>query len=79
MDAKLIKYACRAFDNGCCYFSQVKRSVMPKTNDLFDEVLRNPKHPFRHVTDRPNKTQKNRYERRKIKEILKSGDWSSYK
>jgi len=52
---------------------------MPKTNDLFDEVLRNPKHPFRHVTDRPNKTQKNRYERRKIKEILKSGDWSSYK
>ena len=49
---------------------------MTKSNDLVAETLRDPKHPFRAVADRPKKSQKHRYERRKIREILKLTDWS---
>ena len=41
---------------------------------MFD-MIRNTKHPFRKADDRPVKAQKNRYERRKIKEFIKLGDW----
>ena len=47
---------------------------MTKTLDLITEIIRNPKHPFRKADDRPVKAQKHRYERRKIKEIIQSGD-----
>jgi len=50
---------------------------MIKTIDQIDEVVRNPKHPFRQVADRPEKPQKHRYERRKIKEFLRNSEWSS--
>ncbi len=50
---------------------------MTKTNDLAAEVIRDAKHPFRAVDDRPKKSQKNRYERRKIREYLKPESWSS--
>lgn len=49
---------------------------MSKTTDLLAEVLRDSKHPFRAVGDRPKKSQKNRYERRKARECLKLGDWT---
>ena len=49
---------------------------MTKTLDLIAETIRNPKHPFHQVDSRPKKTQKNRYERGKIKEIIRFGDWS---
>jgi hypothetical protein len=49
---------------------------MTKTLDVINETIRNPKHPFRQVNDRPDKPKKHRYERRKIKEYLKLGDWS---
>jgi hypothetical protein len=49
---------------------------MTKSNELLSEVLRDPKHPFRAVGDRPKKTLKNRYERRKARECLRLGDWS---
>jgi hypothetical protein len=52
---------------------------MTKILDQIDEVIRNPKHPFRQVADRPEKPQKHRYERRKVREFMKSGDWSSEK
>jgi hypothetical protein len=48
---------------------------MIKTLDLITEVIRNPKHSFRKVSDRPKKAEKHRYERRKAREFLKLGDW----
>jgi hypothetical protein len=49
---------------------------MPKTLDLITEIIRNPKHAFRKVDDRPVKAQKHRYERRKVKEFIRLGDWA---
>ena len=49
---------------------------MTNDNESITEPLRDPKHPFRAVADRPKKAQKHRYERRKIRGILKSVDWS---
>jgi hypothetical protein len=48
---------------------------MTKTLDLIAEALRNTKHPFRKVEDNPAKPKKNRYERRKVREYIKLGDW----
>ena len=48
---------------------------MTKTLELISDVIHNPKHPFRQVEDRPDKPQKHRYERRKIKEYIKLVDW----
>ena len=52
-----------------------KVNVMTRTLDVITEIIRNPKHPFRKVDDRPVKAQKHRYERRKIKEFIRLGDW----
>ncbi len=49
--------------------------IMAKTLDAITEIIRNPKHSFRKADDRPVKAQKHRYERRKIKEYLRLGDW----
>ena len=48
---------------------------MIKTLELITEVLRNPKNSFRKITNQPKKAEKHRYERRKVKEILRVGDW----
>jgi len=48
---------------------------MPKTLEVISDAIRNTKHPFRQVDDRPGKPKKHRYERRKIKEYIKLGDW----
>jgi hypothetical protein len=48
---------------------------MIKTLDLISEVVRNPKNSFRKTSDRPKKAEKHRYERRKVKEYLRMGDW----
>ena len=48
---------------------------MTKTLALITETIRNTKHPFRKVEDNPAKPKKNRYERRKIREYIKLGDW----
>lgn len=50
---------------------------MTKTNNLSIEVVRDAKHAFRAMEDRPKKPQKHRYERRKVREILKIGDWAA--
>ena len=50
---------------------------MTKTLNLIHEAVRNTKHPFRQVDNRPAKPQKSRYERRKIREFLRLGDWTS--
>lgn len=49
---------------------------MTKTDDLAAEVLRDNRHPFRALSDRPRKPQKNRYERRKTRELIKHIDWT---
>ena len=51
-------------------------TIMIKSNDSITEVVR-AKHPFRQTDSRPAKPQKNRYERRKVREILRLNDWSS--
>lgn len=48
---------------------------MIKTLDLITEAVRNPKTSFRKASDRPKKAEKHRYERRKVKEYLRLGDW----
>ncbi len=53
-----------------------KTLTMTKTLDVITEIIRNPKHPFRKVDDRPVKAQKHRYERRKVKEFIRLGDWA---
>jgi hypothetical protein len=48
---------------------------MTKTIEVISEAVRNPKHPFRKVDNRPKKSMKHRYERRKIREYLHLADW----
>ena len=48
---------------------------MIKTLDLITEAVRNPRNSFRKLADRPKKAEKHRYERRKVKECLRMGDW----
>ncbi len=48
---------------------------MMKTMKVISEAIRDPKHPFRKADNQPKKAQKNRYERRNIKEYLHLGDW----
>ena len=50
---------------------------MTKSLDVITEAIRNPKHPFRQLADRPDKPHKNRYERRKVKQYLHLGDWGA--
>jgi hypothetical protein len=51
--------------------------TMAKSVDSMFEMIRSSKHPFRQVADRPDKPQKSRYERRKVKQFLHmGGDWA---
>ncbi len=50
---------------------------MPKSLDVISDAIRNTKHPFRQVADRPDKPKKHRYERRKVKEYIRLGDWTA--
>jgi hypothetical protein len=52
-----------------------KEDAMAKTLELITETIRDPKHLFRQVSDRPQKPQKHRYERRKVREYIRLGDW----
>ena len=54
----------------------MKELSMTKTLNLIHEAVHNTKHPFRQADNRPAKAQKNRYERRKIREFLRLGEWS---
>ena len=57
------------------FSSSRKVNVMTRALDVITEIIRNPKHPFRKADDRPVKAQKHRYERRKVKEFIRLGDW----
>jgi hypothetical protein len=49
---------------------------MVKTLDVLTETVRNSKHSFRHAEVRPRKEQQHRYERRKIREFIRLGEWA---
>lgn len=49
---------------------------MTKTVQLLNTPLTHTNRPFRQVDARPDKARKHRYERRKIRECLRHGDWS---
>ena len=42
--------------------------------DTLSDALKNSKHPFHQAEGRFKKTEKHRYERRKVKEVLGKGD-----
>ena len=48
---------------------------MSKSIEVITDVIRNAKHPFRQADDRPSKPTKHRYERRKIRAIIRLNDW----
>jgi hypothetical protein len=57
--------------------SRKGQANMTKTLDVITEAIRSTKHPFRRVEVIPDKPHKNRYERRKIKEYIRLGDWAA--
>ena len=54
---------------------QRKETAMIKTLAMLTDAIRNPRTTIRKISDRPQKAEKHRYERRKVKECLKLGDW----
>lgn len=56
---------------------QKDRSIMTKTSNTFPEILHAQKYPFRKAENLPGKAQRHRYERRKVKGVLRFGDWES--
>jgi len=50
---------------------------MTKSFELIGEAVRNPKHAFHKVESQPKKSQRHRYERRKIRAYLHMADWLS--
>lgn len=51
-----------------------KETRMTKSLENLNDVIRNSKHGFQQMDDRPSKPQKHRYERRKIREILRNNE-----
>lgn len=49
---------------------------MTKALDVLTDAVHGTKPQFRQVDARPEKPKKHRYERRKIRECLRNGDWS---
>jgi hypothetical protein len=49
--------------------------VLMKTAGMMVDLVRTQKHPFRQADMRITKMQQNRYERRKVREFLRLGDW----
>ena len=49
---------------------------MTKSLEVLNGTLNDPKHPFRQTQNCPGKPRKHRYERRKIKGLLRTSDWS---
>lgn len=48
---------------------------MTKSLEVMNGTLHNPKHPFRQTQSCQGKPRKNRYERRRIKGMLRTSDW----
>ena len=73
-----VKFLKRTGGVGIIYAAKISekgKNAMMKTMEVISEAVRNPRHPFRKADNQPKKAQKNRYERRKIKEYLHLADW----
>jgi hypothetical protein len=57
-------------------FKTERKLSMAKSLDSMFDMIRSSKHPFKQVADRPDKSHKNRYERRKVKHLLHLADWA---
>jgi hypothetical protein len=56
---------------------QQRKVSMTRSLDVINEVIRtHNKNPFRQMADRPGKALKHRYERRKVKQYIHTGDWA---
>lgn len=51
--------------------------VMAKTIEQIADTITNQKGHFPHTDSRPQKAQKHRYERRKVHEFIKLGEWDA--
>jgi hypothetical protein len=54
-----------------------ENAMMKNTMEVIREAVRAQDHPFRKTDHHPKKSLKNRYERRKIKELIHLADWMS--
>jgi len=52
-----------------------RKVAMIKNLESLSEIVRNPKHAFRKSEFQPKKQLRHRHERRKIREVLHTGDW----
>ncbi len=50
--------------------------IMAKSHEQVAEVIQNHRYHPRNAESRPQKAQKHRYERRKVREIMRQGEWS---
>ncbi len=70
-----------SFPPGCKLLARLNlnkgHQAMTKTLEVINEVIHNPKHPFRKVENQPKKPQKHRYERRKVRGYLQPDQWVS--
>ena len=66
-----------AFQAGRPQITHPLRAMTKSMIETISEAIRDPKHPFRKADSQPKKAQKNRYERRKIKEYLHLADWEA--
>lgn len=48
---------------------------MAKSNEQLVEVVHSHRSHLRHIDSRPQKAQKHRYERRKVREMIRLSDW----
>ena len=49
---------------------------MSKSNEQIAEVVQNHRNHLKNVDSRPQKAQKHRYERRKVREFIRHSDWA---
>jgi len=56
--------------------AETKGNAMTRSLEVLSEVIRDPKPSFRQIEDRPAKAKKHRYERRKIRELIRQGEWT---
>jgi hypothetical protein len=65
-----------AFPRGVAHPISNAVRIMPKSIEQIAEVVQNHRHNLKNVDSRPQKAQKHRYERRKVREAIRLGDWA---
>jgi hypothetical protein len=63
--------------NGWETTQNCKVRIMPKSNEQIVEAVQSNRHHLKNVDQRPQKAHKHRYQRRKIREFIRTSDWDS--